>query len=216
MYSCSFSNRISIVPSMGVYLTAFVMIFSNAMRNKSVSFVVMMGGLLGCSITVRCLLSIEGFHLLRDLSLRHNVRNISMNNHFNFQPPCANGFSTLTAVILLGAVASVITVTYLSLNISSLNLARVEEQGLRARSYAESCLERGVWELWRDSTYSGGDIMTFTEGSCEILAPIGSGVTNRTVQALGTSGNATIRMQTLMSSIDEEVFPATWGTVDTF
>lgn len=139
-----------------------------------------------------------------------------MNKHLREPSQHANGFSTLTAVVMLGAVAASVTATFLALSVTRLQISRSDEKGALATYYAESCLEEASKKLSENLTYTGGETIVFSEGTCSIEIPLGVGDTNRTLQATGYSADSIIRMQAEISQVYPSVVVTSWARVSNF
>ncbi len=126
------------------------------------------------------------------------------------------GFNLLISVLVLGAVASAISVVMLLVSVGNLRSSLAVEQGTLARTYADACAEEGVYQLWLDTTYSGNQTLTFADGSCTIQTVTGSGDTNRTIQAVGTVADSTRRIEVEIATVQPQVSLTSWLDVVSF
>jgi hypothetical protein len=126
------------------------------------------------------------------------------------------GYSTLVGVLLIGAVGSFVVVSYLLLGIGSLQTGFAEQQSALARHLADACAEEGMIRVSLDLAYTGGDALSFSEGTCNISAVTGAGNSNRVVQAFGTVGTVVRRVEVTISSVQPQVTVTEWEEVDAF
>ena len=122
----------------------------------------------------------------------------------------------MLGVLVIGAVGATVVVGYMLLSVGSLKTGLVEQQAARARHLADACAEEGVWQVSLDLTYAGGDTLSFTDGSCQIIDVTGSGNTNRVVQASGTVGTAVRRVEVDIATVQPAVVLNDWQEVATF
>ena len=144
--------------------------------------------------------------------------NMTILKHIKHPSLCVNarGYTTLIGVLLIGAVGSVVVVTYLLLGIGAMQTSFAEQQSGRARHLADACAEEGIMRVSLDLTYTGGDSLSFLDGTCDIVAVSGSGNTSRVVQASGTVGTVVRRVEVGISTVQPRVVTSSWQEVASF
>ena len=123
------------------------------------------------------------------------------------------GFSTLVSIIIVGAVALSISVSLLSSTVDVSSKIKSNQDLFYARTLADSCAEQGLEKLRVNSSYAGLETLTYTYGSCQILAPGGTGNTNRTIQTIGTSGSSTRKVTVSISVVSPQMNITAWDEV---
>jgi hypothetical protein len=103
-------------------------------------------------------------------------------------PQAAPGFILLISVILIAAVAAFIGLSLLVMGGSSEKQALTSDRSMRARASADACAETALDSIRLDENYAGGEQVTFTSGSCAILAVTKSLDGVYTIQTTGTEG----------------------------
>lgn len=88
----------------------------------------------------------------------------------------------IIAVIIIGAIVSVVLVETALTSITELQNASIYAQGVAARIQAESCMDEGLIQVNRDNDYFG-ETLNLGSGTCDITI---TGVGNtRTVEVTG-------------------------------
>jgi hypothetical protein len=127
-----------------------------------------------------------------------------------------NGFTLIIGVLIMGAVAVAIVVAMLLQGVGSMNTSRSVSNAAQARAYADTCTEEAAQKLLDDLTYTGSQTITFSDGSCTIGAVSGSGNTDRTIQATGTVGTVTRRVEMIIATVRPQIVLTSWLEVATF
>lgn len=126
------------------------------------------------------------------------------------------GFTTLVAVLVVGAVGTAVVTSLLLLGVGSLQSSLTIQRSSLARYYADTCAEEAMHMLSEDSAYTAGLTITFTEGNCEVLSISGSGDTDRVVQVEGTVGTIVRRVKVDAAEIQPAVILNSWQEVAQF
>jgi len=126
------------------------------------------------------------------------------------------GYILLLSLLVVGAIGISISIGILLVGVGSSQNGIVIEQGLQARMLSHTCAEYALDELRKDDSYSGNETLSFTEGDCEVRPVLGTGNTNRTVQTIGTTGQANGRVEVEISVVSPEVTISSWKEVGSF
>ncbi len=125
------------------------------------------------------------------------------------------GYIFLISVLFVSAIAVSVLGSYLLLSIVSLQNGMTFQQSAQSLEYANTCAERGLMQLFLDSSYSGNETMNFSDGSCAILVVGGYGNENRTLCTEGIAGSHTRRMEILISRLLPSIQIFAWQEVAT-
>ncbi len=128
----------------------------------------------------------------------------------------SQGYVLLLSVIVVGVVAGSIAGTILLFGIGSNRTALATQQGMNAREVANSCAQEVLEQLIQDTAYAGGEELVFENGTCTVAAVGGSGDVNRTVQVTGVSGDATRRMEVVVTTVGPPMVISSWQEVSSF
>lgn len=126
------------------------------------------------------------------------------------------GYIVLITVLLLGAVGTLIASSVLFLGTETLQTEMAFSEGAHARAMANACAEHGLNQLRQNTSYSGGETLSLGNDSCEVIAVLGSGGSNRTLQAEGISGDAIFRIEISVQTVDPIILLSSWQEVDSF
>lgn len=126
------------------------------------------------------------------------------------------GFIALTSVLVVSVIMLSVFVGATSRSISGLNVTSALSSSLQAEALARTCAEYALLELERTLDYAGDESLAVAEGSCDILPVLGSGNTNRTVEAESTVSNTTRRVKVVVSQISPELNISSWNNVAEF
>jgi len=127
-----------------------------------------------------------------------------------------DGYIFLLTVLFIGIIAFSVVGSYLVLSVGSLQNGLAFQQASQSLANANTCVERGLMELQNDSSYSGQELFTLQEGTCEILETGGSGNDNRTLCTEGISGNSTRRLEIVVKQLLPQVTIYSWREVAEF
>jgi hypothetical protein len=127
------------------------------------------------------------------------------------------GYVLLLSILFIGAIASAILTSVLMLGTNSGLVHFSVQQSARAVAAAEACAELGLESLRSNPSYGGDEIRTLETGvTCEILAIGGTGNTNRLICTEGKVGDATRRLEIVISALYPQIRIASWQEVSTF
>lgn len=94
-----------------------------------------------------------------------------------------SAYIALISVLIIGAVILVISIGVASRSISETQMSFSEQQSHKALALANLCAEHALLKLGKSLDYTGGELITVDEESCDVLAVQGSGSANRTIKA---------------------------------
>ena len=124
-----------------------------------------------------------------------------------------SGYVYLISVLFVSAIAVSALGSYLLLSIASLENGITFEASSQALENAQTCAEQALMELFLDSGYTGGQTVTLSNGTCDILQPGGFGNTNRTLCTEGISGAHTRRIEIVLSQLLPSIQVYSWQEV---
>lgn len=127
-----------------------------------------------------------------------------------------NGYITLSFVIVLGLISTFVVTSLLYLNANAFKLVEVESEYMLAMYGAESCAEITMNNLQGNLAYPAGDVIVIDDTTCNIVAILGTGNNNRTVQVIAVNGDATARLEVGISEVQPNVVISSWERVASF
>lgn len=135
-------------------------------------------------------------------------------------PSHSSGFATLLSVLVVLAIASVLSVAGLLQGVNSSLFIDSHTQLYRATNYAHACAEEALEEMKYNGSYSSTGNITFS-GSSEtcsyLIVDVGGGVKH--IRSTGNSGIApriaTRKVKVVVASLAPAVITS-WQEVDTF
>ena len=126
------------------------------------------------------------------------------------------GYIFLISVLFISAIVLSALGSYTLISIGVLQNGITFQASAQALENANTCVERGLMELFTDNGYAGDVVYTLDDGTCEILQPGGYGNVNRTLCAEGISGNHTRRTEVVISRILPSIQIYSWQEVSVF
>ncbi len=126
------------------------------------------------------------------------------------------GFTTLVAVLIVGAVATAAVVSMLVSGVGSLQSSLAIQRSGLARHYADTCAEEALHQLSEDTSYAAGATLVFDYGNCAVNAISGSGATNRVIQVTGAVDTVARRVEVDVSDLSGPVILNSWQEVASF
>lgn len=125
-------------------------------------------------------------------------------------------YITLTTVIILSVVAGIIVTTALTLSTDSAASLTVLQNNKAAKATANSCVEVVLESLKTSLTYTGKKNLLIGSETCTIVSVLGSGNTNRTIQTQSTVGDATVKLEVFINTVNPITDIESWQEVDDF
>ena len=126
------------------------------------------------------------------------------------------GFIFLVSVLVIGSIAADIAISLVLLGVAALQRGISVVQSAQAYEYAQTCAERAIRRLQTDLSYDGGEVITFSSGTCSIAHTGGSGNTDRVLCVRGVSGQATRSVEISIAHVYPNVKVVSWGEVESF
>jgi len=130
--------------------------------------------------------------------------------------PSRKGYVFLLSVLVIGTIVAATTVSLLILGGAAERTAVSFMQSIQALENARICVERGLYELRADPTYTGEETFVLDGGSCELQPIGGAGNGPHTLCALGSNGGSLRRIEVRASTILPRVTVDVWREVSSF
>lgn len=126
-----------------------------------------------------------------------------------------SGFAILLSVLVLGAVASSIVIGMLVGSIISSKKTIAESVGSEALFAADACVEEALQQLYANPSFSGSGNLTLTNSGCSYTVT-NIGGSDRQIDATGTAGNHTRRIQVVVTAAAPQISITSWQEVVAF
>lgn len=126
------------------------------------------------------------------------------------------GYIFLLSVLVVGVISSAIVVSLVLIGIGAQRSGFSYQQSASALGLAHACAERALLTLRENIDYGGGEVISFSQGECEILLIGGSGNENRTLCTEGIVGNTVRRIEIIINRLLPETRIYSWQEVDIF
>jgi hypothetical protein len=126
-----------------------------------------------------------------------------------------NGFVLLTSMFVVSAVGLAISVSLLLLGTGASRSGLVLQQGKEAAGLADTCAEEALERIRNDSAYTGTQIITRGNGSCEYAIITGAGE-ERTIESIGTVDTVIHNVQVHINQINPRINITSWQEVGDF
>lgn len=120
-----------------------------------------------------------------------------------------SGYIALLSVIIVGAIATAIAVTFTLLGVGLSATSFSQEQAGQARGLANACLEEGLQQIRTLTSYTGSGILSIGQGSCTYTVT-NLGGSNRLVIASSTVGTIIRKVQTNVTAITPSIVTSSW------
>lgn len=126
-----------------------------------------------------------------------------------------HGFVALLGVLVAGSIALTIASTVLFFGTDFSRSTLLLQQSYQAKALARACADSGLLQLQKNVLYTGTGSLTLGAGTCSyVVANLGG--SNRRVQASGTVGNVTKKIEVLINSISPKLNVSSWQEVADF
>ncbi len=125
-------------------------------------------------------------------------------------------FVTLLSVLISMAIGISIAVSGMLLGVGFSRNALVIEQSNQAKALANACSEKALESLRENLNYAGSETVNLGQGYCHIFAVLGSGNTNRIVEASGTVNSITRKVQVDIAVVSPQIQLTDWQEVADF
>lgn len=127
-----------------------------------------------------------------------------------------SGYIALISVLLVGAIGLAIALSLLWLGVSNAKYAQANNYADQAKAMADYCVEMALLNVHTNLNYYGGDTITNLGDSCVIVTVSGKGNRGRTIQAIGTSGTVTRKVQVEIERVRPQIKLISWQEVADF
>tara|TARA_Y100000310_G_C20557294_1_gene751222 strand:- start:334 stop:756 length:423 start_codon:yes stop_codon:yes gene_type:complete len=130
--------------------------------------------------------------------------------------PQRSGYAFLLSVLVVGAISLAITTSVLLLSTSAARTGLALKHSSESLSLAQACADHALLSLRSNSNYSGNEILTIGNGTCEVLTVGGTGNENRTLCTEGLRGDTARRIEILVTRLLPSVTITSWQEVTDF
>lgn len=120
------------------------------------------------------------------------------------------GYTTLISVIVIGAIATAITVTLLLSGYINSENSRDVLDSAQARAIANACSERALSSLRLDLLYEGNENYSIDSGTCTISPLEGWGNYSRTIDVEGLKGEYIYRVRIVVGQVYPSMEIVSW------
>jgi len=120
------------------------------------------------------------------------------------------------SVIIVGAIAGMIAIYLIAINIDVTKNTIDINRSLQARYNAENCAERALNSLAIDVAYEGRETFYFDRGSCEIRLIINSGTQTPTIEVVGTVDTVVRKMRIILTAVNPNITVGSWEDMADF
>ena len=142
-----------------------------------------------------------------------------MENHtqykhkFNF----TQGYIALISVVIVSALMLMVAIGLSLRSVSDLELSSAGESAARARALANACAEEAIVKLKGNLSYLGNETIIVDGGdSCTIVAVLGSGNTNRTIETQAVVNTYVKKIQVIILLLRPTLTISSWAEVPDF
>jgi hypothetical protein len=122
------------------------------------------------------------------------------------------GFATLMAVLIVGAIGAAVAVSFLNRGIEASKNTTSLEFAFRARLLADQCVELALQDIRNNTDYVGKGSSTATTGTCTYEV-VEFGGNRRNITAIGKSGDSTKKILVELDGINPEIIIISWREV---
>ncbi|MBD3208670.1 MAG: hypothetical protein GF370_04440 [Candidatus Nealsonbacteria bacterium] len=126
------------------------------------------------------------------------------------------GYIALLSIIIVSSLL-LLAVSYF--NLASINEAKLglkESHSEESFYLAQACAEEALMRLKEDLGYSGGEVLEFSKGECNILSLEGAGNEDRIIKTLGSVADITRRIRIVIGSVNPQTEIDSWEEVESF
>jgi len=130
--------------------------------------------------------------------------------------PQQGGYIALISTLIVGAVGLAIALSLLWLGIGNAKAAQTNNYADNAKAMADYCVEMALLNVHTNLNYYGGDTITNLGDTCTIVTVSGKGNRSRVIQATGTSGTVTRKVEVLINRVRPQIVLTSWQEVADF
>lgn len=106
----------------------------------------------------------------------------------------SEGYVALITVLIVGAVATAVSLTLLLTGTDSQRATLVSQQSMQARQLANACAEEALQQIHDSTSFTGTNNLSLGQGTCSYTVT-NTGGSNRTIATTGTVGTTTRKNQ---------------------
>jgi hypothetical protein len=136
-------------------------------------------------------------------------KNIFKKNKYNAGQ---QGFATLMAVLIVGAIGAAVAVSFLNRGIEASKNTNSLEFALRARLLADQCAELALQDVRNNTAYVGKGSSSNSTGTCTYEV-VQLGGNRRNITATGVSGDSTKKILVEIDGINPKIIIISWREV---
>lgn len=123
-----------------------------------------------------------------------------------------NGYVALLSVIVVGAIAVTIAVTFLLVGIAWSQTSFDLERSNQAKALANACAEEALQQIRTSTPFIGSGNLNIGQGTCSYTVVSGGGQ-NRTINTSGLVGPMTRKVQINITAINPLIIISTWQEI---
>lgn len=127
----------------------------------------------------------------------------------------SRGFTTLVAVLIVGAIASSVAISLILLGIGTTKNSLAIQQSFQAKALADACGEYALQQIRNSTPYTGSGNLTLGQGTCNFTVT-SQGGQNRTITAYGTVGTIVRKVKIIINKINPRIIVVSWQEVADF
>lgn len=126
------------------------------------------------------------------------------------------GYILLISILAISSIASAILGSLLMLGVNAGTVSLSVQESAQALALSQGCAEYALLELRKSPLYRGNKILTYPNGTCEVLAIDGMGNNNRLLCTEGRAGDAVRRLEIIVNEILPRTKIYSWQEVPVF
>lgn len=130
----------------------------------------------------------------------------------NFSRKNSEGFITLVATLVVGAVGLSIALSLLLLGLGSSRTSLTTQQSTQARTLANACAEEALQKIRENSAFTGSGGLSIGAGTCSYSVTSGAGQA-RHIDASGTVGAIVRKLDIDITAIKPKIIISLWQEV---
>lgn len=126
------------------------------------------------------------------------------------------GYILLISILIIGAICSAIISSLLLLGINSSSVGISISQSGQALNLAQGCADYALLRLRSSLSFEGNEVLTYANGTCEILTIGGIDNTNRILCTEGQAGDSVRRLEIVVSQVLPQTKISSWQETAAF
>lgn len=124
------------------------------------------------------------------------------------------GFATLLAVLIVGAIGTVVVLALLQLGFGAAHNSLLTQRRYQAKMLADACVEKVLDDIITTPTYTGTQTITLGAGNCSVT--VTGATVPKTIQSTGTVDNVVQRATVTVTQVAPTITITTWQYVAVF